>query len=129
MLGVNIYQQLSQISAVSEGCRCPVDVSPGAALCGDRAPENALAGRLQITLGKPDLGAGVAGDIKSSGDIGARCAGSNCPRVSAISYAEPQRVQHDRFPGTRLSGDASHAIAEIDLKVVNDRVILNREIE
>ena len=95
MLGVDIYQELPQISAVREGGRRPVYVGARSTLGGDGAAQDAVPRRLEVTLGEPHLGAGVKTHIKAGCDVRARGARADSSRVSAIADAKAQGIEHD----------------------------------
>ena len=68
-------------------------------------------------------------DIKAGRDIGPRGAGTNRLGVSAIADAQPECVEHDRLARPGLPGDAGHTGIEVDLELVDNGIVLYREID
>ena len=67
-------------------------------------------------------------DVKTGCDVGFCCPGADGAGIRPVPHAETQRVQHDGLARAGLSGNAGHTRIQIDLKVVDDGVVLNGEV-
>ena len=107
VLAVDLDQLRRRLAERAEGRHAAVDPGPGAALGGDRAGQDHLAGGVALPHHEAGLDQGL-------GRAGAHHAG-----VGPTAQHQLQRLDDQRLAGARLSGERRHAGPELQRQVLD----------
>ena len=124
MLGMDIYQSGSKHLELSHTGGCVVDEGTTLARCRQFATNDAtLPIEIQV-LALEEFIQPIATEVKFSFDDATILASFDAAGVGTLSQQQTNGAEQDTLAGTRLASDHAEAPVEVDVQLVNERVVL-----
>ncbi len=128
MLGVDVDQHRGDFAQVGQRRRASVDESPRAAIHAKRAPKHATPRIVlveQRPLREPTLHGGIGVELRT--DLRPGGPGTDPRTAPTFTEGQPERIDDDRLAGPRFAGDRGESGFELDLELLDQRVVANAE--
>ena len=123
VLAVDVDEQTAEKLEVLQRRGLAVDERARAAVGADHAAQRALRPLVEAALPKPVDRRVPRWAVELHADLRALGARAHGARVGAIAEREAERVHEDRLAGAGLAGHHAEAARELELDLVDDRVV------
>src|SRR5690606_25443179 len=127
VLAVDVDEQRADVLQVRERNRPVVHERARAAFLADDPPERAAVLVFEAELLEPRERGMARRALEQHADLGALGAVADDARVRAIAEHEAERVDENRLARARLAGHDAHAVAELELDLVDDGEALDAD--
>ena len=129
MLAVDIDQHFAQCTQVLLWAWRAVDIATRTTFGGNHAAQYYLViVLLQVAVFQPLLCFGYVANIEGSEYVGFVSSGAHGAAIRTATQGQCQRVEHDRFAGAGFAGYNAHTAAQLQLKMVDNGVIIDRKV-
>ena len=128
-LAVDVHQAAADLAQLSQGGGLIVDEAAAAAFAVDGAAD----GKLDLVCAEQALFAefgaqcGQAAQIKQGGKLRFRAAVADLAVVGLVAEQQAERIERNGFTGTGFAGEHGKAGLEIQMELLNNHKIAQRE--